>query len=130
MDTPVKSLRERVAFILDSGGHWNRQERRILCTAVPGCYGTVAYWIIVLEGSPPKGSLIIQNGWNPFLQDDLPPAYFLGSNGRAKKAQKRSFVALNELIANLNHLVEMNFDAPRCFELRESGLVEVHTSIN
>ena len=123
--TQRKNLRQAVMELLDPNDYWNSVERDVYCTAVPGAYGT-GYWMIVLNGSPPKGALLLQWGWSTTFREITAPVYFIDSQGRAKKVPVKREIepTMGRLMILLRQIETEGMDRPRTFKLLLDGSLE------
>jgi hypothetical protein len=63
--------------------------RAVVCTPCGGNYGKVAYWLLVVNGSPPRGTVLFEAGTDPW-----PVAYALaGGSRKLGAAQARTVSA-------------------------------------
>jgi hypothetical protein len=130
-DNSMLSFRRAVEDVLDPHGEWQASQRLIQCTPAFGAYGKVAYWMIVLEGSPPKSAVVVQAGWNaefPGYDCGAMPIHIDGL-GKTKKLSVRRAQALNPLLVLLNTTLNTKIrnypviDAPRAFTIKLDGIV-------
>lgn len=79
--------RHKLEKLLDPKGAWSAVKRRIICTPILGNNG-LSFWVMVLEGSPPKGALILQAGWGRRLDTtayaQAAHVIFIDAQGRAR----------------------------------------------
>jgi hypothetical protein len=47
--------------------HKDMVGREVVCTPVAGAYETLAYWVIVVNGSPPRGTIIYEPRYDEFF---------------------------------------------------------------
>jgi hypothetical protein len=62
--------------------------RDLVCTPYLGNYGEVAGWVICVNGSPPKGTLVLSAD-NP---DDAPVIYFTGTQTKTLHHKQKEIV--------------------------------------
>ena len=117
-----ENLRKAVEHVLDPYGYWQASKRMIVCTPTFGAYEKAAYWVVTLSGSPPKGTIIIQTGWNERVRCDpgFPRPYLIDSQGKARQATKRMETALDALACTLAAALPV-FKKPCAFVLNERG---------
>jgi hypothetical protein len=137
LSSPI-DLRKNIEQALDPENYWEAGQRRIRCTPVFGCYRTPAYWVIVLDGSPPKGSLIVQTGWDSSrVKPDkyCVNAIFISSQGDPKKLRnKKHAMAVTVLLLKLNEQLGSPdypvMDGPCAFDLTPQGLKAISPKTN
>ena len=126
--TGTVSLYQRLVAVLDPG-LTHGGGRPVICSFVPGAYGIPAYCLIVLEGSPPKGAVLVQCGWNQRVTEHRPYAYRISSGGEIKRLPQKHIGVVN----NLMELFDLNHGAfvePRSFLLNATELGEVQPKTN
>jgi len=96
-------FRKKLEKLLAPRGHHEPSTRPICCTPTYGNYGEVAYWVIVLEGSPPKGALIVQRAWGfPRAGLNGMKVIFINAQGVVRARNPKDAVPiLSELLACL-----------------------------
>lgn len=116
----MNRIREILEELLDPHERWQRSDREIYCTPVFGAYERVAYWVFVLNGSPPKGTVVVQTAWSETITEGPPPPIAIDSSGNPKRMILGKRVrALNEVIDLLRcHVV---LDRPRAFVIDCAG---------
>jgi len=101
----AEELRRAVEDVLDPTNHWQANRRLIQCTPVFGDYEKPAYWMIVLDGSPPKAAILVQTGWNQYVSatphSGQPMPIRIASDGTTKKLSTRAAEPLNALLTAL-----------------------------
>lgn len=55
--------------------------REVVCTPCGGNYGQVAYWLLVINGSPPRGAIV----YRPSTEVDGPCATLVECDSRSKR---------------------------------------------
>lgn len=55
------------------------RQRELICTPCGGNYGSVAYWVIAVNGSPPRGTILFGSHY------DLPPDIFFIDQCRSRR---------------------------------------------
>jgi hypothetical protein len=68
-----------------SDDHTKDYERRVLvCTPCGGQYERVAFWLVTVNGSPPRGSLVLQ-AWHSGPAACAGPVFFFDAYGRTRR---------------------------------------------
>jgi len=141
------TLRRAIERVLDPHSEWEASGRLIYCTPIHGAYGHTAFWAIVLEGSPPKVTVLVHSGWN----DQVPHADYgygpmpilIDCHGKSKKLTARRVQPLNDLLTALNARMSPDsmdrsylgrttlLEEPRAFifELDGAGRVREHDAL-
>lgn len=116
-DGTQSSLYAALIEAIDPKKHHQRGgKRNIVCTSVLGAYGDSAYWMIVLEGSPPKGAILAHT--NRSL-----PARVLDAQGATRKLPVRYNTTVTELLEQLEKLRDRS-NAPRAWCLKADDSLE------
>lgn len=118
MTTSEKDLR---VLLQGLGGYRDGNEgaafgRDLVCTPCGGHYGSVAAWVIAVNGSPPRGMIV----YNPHF--DIPiTAYWVGveksrrlGNGQAKVVKKFADEHLGEQCIDKATVVILKAGEPKC----------------
>lgn len=67
------------------------KERALICTPYVGGYGTIYGWVVCVNGSPPKGSLLIKN-----LQANPVTAFYMMEYSVKKVSGVRQLEAIQQ----------------------------------
>ncbi len=63
------------------------KKRDLVCTPFAGNYGTTAGWVICVNGSPPKGTLLVFDSGPPNS-----PAFYIHSTSRRISSEQQSAI--------------------------------------
>jgi hypothetical protein len=127
-DAECRDFRRALGAVLDPTTRFGADQREIYCTPVFGNYDQVAYWMIVLNGSPPKGALLLRadlaiaNAVPVFLDMQMVPHRL-----RRQAALDSSCLStLEQLLTLLQAQLpdKSSLLAPCVFEVRKDGRVE------
>ncbi len=132
-------LRRAIERVLDPRDQWRASTRLIQCTPTFGAYGAPAFWILVLDGSPPKATVVVQSGWNQHVipEPGYPSPIRIASDGTYKKTPASAADPLNTLLRALRIVMNADreseqiapplLDRPRAFTLCTDGsIVGIH----
>lgn len=127
--------RRAVESILDPNNNWQASKRLIQCTPVFGVNGAIAFWAVVLEGTPPIATIFVQSSWNeeiskvPKVNGQAPngqvPPIFVDAHGKPKKLSKRSAKILSEVltILSVQFAASEFLNEPCTFTIQHDGSV-------
>lgn len=86
---PERALRELLMNLSDEFRRWDIYQRELCIAPYPGAYG-LAGWVITVNGSPPRGTIIVEASYGH--------AYYLKSDGRFRHLSEHQARAVTEAL--------------------------------